>query len=184
MQQLILASSSPRRRELLAQIIPDFLIVPSDFAEVQAGASAAETALAFAEGKARDVFSRYPQNIVLGADTVVALDGRQLGKPVSKEDAARMLRALSGRTHAVYTGVCLLSCDYFLHDVVKTLVTFRVLTEETIRSYIRSGSPMDKAGAYGIQDGMLVSSYSGSYTNVVGLPVERVRSMLKEVHLC
>lgn len=184
MAKLILASNSPRRRELLATIVSGFEVIPSAFEEKAEGLTPEETASAFAEGKAREVFSRYPQYAVLGADTVVTLDGRLLGKPRSPEEAAETLRFLSGRTHAVYTGICLIGRSVFLRNVVKTDVTFRRLTPEVIARYVQSGSPMDKAGAYGIQDGMLVQSYEGSYTNVVGLPVEQVRAMLKEGGIC
>jgi septum formation protein len=167
MSRLILASNSPRRRELLAELVSEFDIVPSAFEEEAEGLSAYETALAFAAGKAEEVFSRYPSRVVLGADTVVALDGKILGKP-----------------HSVFTGVCLRGKDLLKKDVAETLVTFRPLTPKTIAEYVKSGSPMDKAGAYGIQDGILVRSYQGSYTNVVGLPLELVRTMLKEGGIC
>ncbi len=182
--KLILASNSPRRRELLARIIDDFEVIPSSFEETNGRISAYETALAFAEGKAREVFSRRPDDFVLGADTVVSLDGAILGKPKDGEEAAQMLRFLSGRTHSVFTGVCLIGKDFFKKDVVETLVTFRTLLPQEIALYVKSGSPLDKAGAYGIQDGTLVQSYKGSYTNVVGLPLETVRSFLKEGGIC
>lgn len=184
MAKLILASNSPRRRELLADVVSGFEVIPSAFEEKAEGFSAYDTVSAFAEGKAREVYSRYPDCMVLGADTVVSLDGKLLGKPRSPEEAAEMLRLLSGRTHSVYTGVCLIGRDVFLQNVVQTYVTFHRLTPELIARYVQSGSPMDKAGAYGIQDGMLVKSYEGSYTNVVGLPVETVRQMLKEGGIC
>lgn len=184
MPRLILASNSPRRRELLARIVSEFEVVPSAYEERAEGLSAYETARLFAEGKAREVFSRNPDCYVLGADTVVSHKGRILGKPQSPEEAAEMLRFLSGATHTVYTGVCLIGRDFLRKDVAQTSVTFRRLTPEGIAEYVKSGSPMDKAGAYGIQDGKLVKSYEGSYTNVVGLPVELVRSMLKEGGIC
>ena len=177
---LILASASPRRRELLQTICSDFTVAPSLYEERASGLSAQQTVLLFAEGKAREVLSRFPRALVLGADTVVSLDGRILGKPKSEEEAAEMLRALSGRTHEVFTGVCLAGEGFLRKEVVKTEVTFRTLDEKFIAAYVASGSPMDKAGGYGIQDGDLVASYKGSYSNVVGLPLERVRALLKE----
>ncbi len=176
---LILASNSPRRRELLKTITEDFTVEPSLYEERAGKLSAYDTVEKFARGKAAEVFSRFPHSLVLGADTVVSLEGRVLGKPKNSADAARMLRLLSGKTHAVYTGVCLISDDFEAYHVAKTAVTFHVLSEELIAKYIASGLPLDKAGAYGIQDGYaLVESIEGSYTNVVGLPVEEVRAML------
>ena len=128
--------------------------------------------LAQAQGKA-----------VLGADTVVALNGEILGKPKDEADAKRMLCALSGRAHEVYTGVCMLYPEggKTLVRADCTKVFFRALSDEFIEAYIKSGSPMDKAGAYGIQDGGLVEKIEGSFTNVVGLPVELCKEMLKEI---
>lgn len=122
MATLILASASPRRRELLAKIVTRFEVVPSAFEEKAEGLSAYETAAAFAEGKAREVFSRYPECVVLGADTVVLLDGKLLLKPRSFAEATQMLTALSGRTHSVFTGVCLVGRDLFLHKDRKSVV--------------------------------------------------------------
>lgn len=125
---------------------------------------------------------------VLGADTVVALDGRILGKPKDEEDAFEMLSALSGRVHEVFTGVCLLcpagdAKEKTALRCARTLVEFETLSEAFIRAYIASGSPMDKAGAYGIQDGGLVRRIEGSYSNVVGLPLELLGEMLKDLPL-
>jgi len=184
MTRLILASASPRRRQLLSEIVSSFDVVPSRYEECSDGISPADVALRFAEGKAREVFSRYSDCAVLGADTVVLAEGKIFGKPTSVQEAAEMLRFLSGRTHTVITGVCLIAGGVCIREQEETAVTFYSLTEEQIAAYIESGSPMDKAGAYGIQDGMLVKSYKGSYTNVVGLPVERVRRILEESGLC
>lgn len=179
--QLILASNSPRRRELLAEDHIDFTVVPSRYEEAGVGLSAIETVSRFSSGKAREVFSRFPDAVVLGADTVVALDGVVLGKPKSSEHAAEMLSMLSGRTHSVYTGVCLIGQGFCFEEVAETKVKFYDLSKETIESYVKSGLPLDKAGAYGIQDGYpLVESYAGSYTNVVGLPMELVRTLLRK----
>lgn len=178
---LVLASNSPRRREILAAEGFDFAVEPSSFEEIAPGLSAEETVRAFARGKAEDVFKRRGEDLVLGADTVVVLDGAIFGKPQDEEDAARMLRALSGRTHEVLTGVCLLKKGYRAERVVSTKVTFFELSDALITAYIREKRPLDKAGAYGIQDGFpLVRSYEGSYTNVVGLPAETVRAMIGE----
>ncbi len=184
-RRLILASASPRRRELLAELYPFFEVEPSAFEESAEGLSAPDTALCFAEGKAREVFSRFPDSIVLGADTVVSYGGEILGKPKTPPDAERILRMLSGKTHSVYTGVCLIGQGMFWKGVEETRVTFNELSEALIETYVKSGLPMDKAGAYGIQDGYpLVKEYQGSYSNVVGLPKELVRAFLKEGNIC
>lgn len=178
--KLILASASPRRRELLGEIA-EFSLQPSLFEEKAEGLSARDTAEYFAEGKAKEVFSRFPDCFVLGADTVVAFEGKILGKPKDKEEARKTLRLLSGRTHSVYTGVCLIGKGFCKVLSVETLVTFHELGEEMIEKYVESGLPLDKAGSYGIQDGYpLVKSYEGSYTNVVGLPQEEVRALIEE----
>lgn len=174
--KLLLASASPRRRELLAPLC-GFEIVISRFEE-RDGGSAEETVLKNARGKALEVLGRFPDCRVLGADTAVALDGVILGKPKDASDAERMLRFLSGKTHSVFTGVCLADRNGVLEKVVETKVTFKNLDENTIREYVKSGAPLDKAGAYGIQDGVAVESFEGSYSNVMGLPTEAVKEML------
>ena len=176
--KLILASVSPRRKELLAPL-REFEIQPSDFDETAEG-SAEEVVLFNARGKAGEVLSRFPDCMVLGADTVVALDGKILGKPKDAEDAKRMLTMLSGRVHSVFTGVCLIDKKGALEQVVETKVLFKTLSENFIEEYVLSGTPLDKAGAYGIQDGLVVDCYEGSYSNVMGLPIEAVEEMLKQ----
>ena len=185
MKKLILASASPRRRELLVQLDIPFEVIPSRYEEHAEGLPAREAVLRLAEGKAEEVFFRCPDCAVLGADTVVALDGTVLGKPHSEEDAVRTLRALSGRLHSVFTGVCLLSEGFRRVTAVESRVRFFPLSEELIERYVKSGLPMDKAGSYGIQDGYpLVEGYEGSYENIVGLPLEAVRALLKEGNIC
>ena len=186
--QWILASASPRRKELLAGLIDNFDIIPSLADENLEGEFTPEGLVkALAELKAKEVALR-PENMgkmVIGSDTVVAFDGKVLGKPKDEGGAFRMLKMLSGKAHAVYTGVCFArkDGDGYSADVraEKTEVYFEVLTDEWIMDYIRGGSPMDKAGAYGIQDGGLVRKIEGSYTNVVGFPVELVKEMMKDV---
>lgn len=174
--KLLLASASPRRRELLAPVCP-FEVEISRFEEHDMG-SAEETVLLNARGKALEVLARFPDCRVLGADTAVALNGVILGKPKDAEDAERMLRFLSGKTHSVFTGVCLADLGGVKERVVETKVTFKRLSKKTIEDYVLSGAPLDKAGAYGIQDGVAVKSYEGSYSNVMGLPMEAVEEML------
>ena len=178
---LILASASPRRHELLLAAGIDHVVRPSAVPEDRyRGEGAAEFVRRIAEAKARAVISA-PQDIVLAADTVVCLDEEIFGKPSSDEDAARMLRRLSGRDHQVYTGICILSGARRILDVSITKVSFLDLTEDDIQGYTRSGEPRDKAGAYAIQGlaSKFVRSIEGSYHNVVGLPVSLVYFHLK-----
>jgi septum formation protein len=145
-----------------------------------------ETPLAFAQRmareKARAVFARRPQDAVLGADTIVVVDGSVLGKPKDAEDAASMLRALAGRSHEVSTAVCLLGLGFEEIASETTIVTMTPISEAEIQSYVASGEPLDKAGAYAIQSGASrwVARIEGCYFNVVGLPVPRVYAMLRK----
>jgi len=183
---LILASSSPRRQELLRSAGIEFEVQPSYILEeILRGERPEEFARRAAREKATHVAaSSPPGSLVLGADTVVVIDGEALGKPADPEDAARMLRLLSGQTHQVHTGVCLVRApdrvEALKHET--TLVTFRELDEEEIRSYVESGEPMDKAGAYAVQGlaSKFVTRISGCYSNVVGLPVALVYDTLKK----
>ncbi len=183
----ILASASPRRRQLLGELIDEFEVIPSLADEDLQEASPRALVEKLAEKKASEVALR-PEcegAIVVGSDTVVAIGNEVLGKPVDETDAFRMLTALSGREHAVYTGVCFARAVdgklalYTRSD--RTAVHFNELSPKWIEDYIRGGSPMDKAGAYGIQDGGLVERIEGSYTNVVGFPTELVREMIEKI---
>lgn len=174
---LILASGSPRRRELLAQIGVAYMVNPSTYQEDSPGKKNPEKyVLAQALGKARDVAAKYPGQWVLGADTIVAIDGRMLGKPKNEKAAREMLAELSGRKHSVYTGVALVKDQKEYTKVVETKVWFRKLLAAEIDDYVASGEPLDKAGAYGIQGraAAFVDKINGSYTNVVGLPLSQV----------
>lgn len=180
---IILASNSPRRRELLAQIgIRDFQILSPDVDEaVESGLSPARMVEALSLRKARAAAGRAgAEDLILAADTVVALDGAVLGKPRSGDEAFAMLSALSGREHHVYTGVTVLLEGRAVTEHEQTAVTFRALEPGEIRGYIATGEPMDKAGAYGIQGlgALLVSGIRGDYCNVVGLPVFRLGRIL------
>lgn len=185
----ILASASPRRKELLAEILPDFEIIPSCANESVAEPLSPKALVEMlATRKAFEVADR-PENegkLVLGSDTVVAYGDEVLGKPKDEADAFRMLKMLSGKKHAVYTGVCILVCKDgkvgYETKSEKTDVYFNNLSDEWIWEYIRGGSPMDKAGAYGIQDGGLVAKIEGSYSNVVGLPIELCEKMIKKIN--
>jgi len=187
---LILASASPRRAELLRQVGIAFEVRVSDAPEDAGlpGAGPAEVAEAHARQKALAVAARAPGRLVLGADTVVVLDGRVLGKPESAGEAREMLHALSGREHEVITGVAialgagtrprLLALEH-----VSTRVRFRDLSDEQIETYVASGEPMDKAGAYGIQGrgALLVDEIEGCYFNVVGLPLSRTWEIIERL---
>lgn len=184
--EMILASASPRRARLLADLGLTFRIVPSAFNErhPKRPAEPARLAEALALGKAREVADRLGSGLVIGADTIVILDGLILEKPENAEDAHQMLRALSGKWHLVYTGIALVraeSADTRLSHAC-TRVKFRDLTETEIEAYVNSGDPMDKAGAYGIQGlgAILVEKIEGCYTNVVGLPLSRLVCMLRD----
>jgi septum formation protein len=180
---LVLASASPRRAELLRQLQPEFQIVPSDAEEIfDAHLSPQELCQMNAHRKARAVAKRIPDALVLGADTLVFLDGEIMGKPGDLADARRMLAQLQGRTHQVVTGVSLIHLRGHRARLfaASTDVTFRPLTAAQIGNYLSRMNPLDKAGAYAIQEhgDLIVSEISGSYSNVVGLPVERVGAEL------
>ena len=180
--ELILASASPRRRELLARFGVPFEIDPADGPEIPpAGADAAHTVTALSAAKAARTALRHPDGLVIGADTVVELDGAILGKPRDEDDAFRMLQALSGHEHRVYTGVTLIRGAARLSETEMTRVFFRKMTDAEIRAYIATGEPMDKAGAYGYQGvaGLFVERIDGDYFNVVGLPLCRLGRMLE-----
>lgn len=183
---LILASKSPRRRELLAQMgLTDFEIHPAVGEELaQPGLTPPELVQALALHKAREVAQTFAQSgdVVIGADTIVVLDGQVLGKPHNETHALEMLTALAGREHHVYTGVAVLQDGRELVQAEDTAVWFRDASEAELNRYIGTGEPMDKAGAYGIQGrgGLLVSRIEGDYTNVVGLPIVRLASMLAQ----
>ena len=180
--KLILASQSPRRRELLARMGLDFTVISPRIDEeaysdsdpaALVGTLSREKALAVA----RD---QDPETLVIAADTVVVLDGQALGKPGDEAEAAAMLSALSGRSHEVYTGVTVCQGDRADTEAECTQVTFRALTQGEIRHYVATGEPMDKAGSYGIQGfgSLLVEGIRGDYFNVVGMPVCRLGRML------
>ncbi len=179
----ILASASPRRAELLRQLEIDFPILPSDATEVYDGQlSPHELCQLNAHRKTRAIAKKHPDSLVLGADTLVFLEREIFGKPRDLADAHRMLLRLQGRTHQVITGVCLMHLRQHHERIfaISTDVTFRSLTETQIGDYLSKIKPLDKAGAYAIQDHgeLIVEKISGSYSNVVGLPLERLKAEL------
>jgi septum formation protein len=191
---LVLASASPRRQELLSNAGISFTVQPADIDETPLpGESARDCAQRLARLKALEVWRRRPGGVVLGADTVVVVDETMLGKPIDREDAARMLRMLSGRVHLVITGVCVVkaAASFDLPGASEvtaeiktasetTLVTMNEISEEEIQAYIATGEPMDKAGAYAIQGiaSRWIPRIEGDYSNVVGLPVPLVYRMV------
>ena len=185
MKPLVLASGSPRRRELLGQMgITEFEVLPAQGEEsARAKLMPGDLVQHLALQKAREVFSLRPDCTVIGADTVVVLDGAVLGKPKDEADAVRMLSALSGRSHEVYTGVAVLSGEQVLTHAECTRVDFRPLSAEEIRAYVATGEPLDKAGAYGIQGKacVFIRGIRGDYYNVVGLPVCALHEMLSSL---
>ncbi|MBQ8786449.1 MAG: septum formation inhibitor Maf [Oscillospiraceae bacterium] len=179
---VILASASPRRQELLKYITAEFQVVPADVDEtVPAEVPSEEAAEFLAARKAVHIAAMYPDSVVIGSDTVVIADGEILGKPVNEADAERMLRKLSGKVHRVVTGVCLACGKRTFSFSQATDVKFYPLTEEEIRDYIATGDPMDKAGAYGIQSEgcVLIEKIDGDFFTVMGLPVARLKRVLK-----
>jgi septum formation protein len=180
---LILASASPRRAELLRNAGVTFAVDPAHVPEQTfEGESPMHYAQRLARDKAVAVSGRHPRDAVLGADTVVVIDEQLLEKPADTDDAARMLRLLSGRTHEVITGVCLVAPGFERTEAEVTRVTFSEISDDEIAAYIKTSEPMDKAGAYGIQGiaSRWVMSITGDYFNVVGLPVARVYRLLRE----
>ena len=182
---IVLASQSPRRRELLERLgLPFRTLVPDIDERMDRPLPPAELVAVISAEKARAAQALAgPEAIVIAADTVVALDGAVLGKPAGGADAARMLSALAGRTHHVYTGLTVLRGERVRTVSEETAVTFRPLTEREIAAYVRTGEPLDKAGAYGIQGygALLVEGIQGDYYNVMGLPVCRLGLLLGEL---
>ena len=182
--KLILASGSPRRAELLEKMGLTFQVEPSNTDEIlEPGLTPQQEVVHLSLGKAKAVAAGHSEPaVVLSADTVVELDGKILGKPHSEAEAAEMLRALSGRSHRVLTGVTVMGPEGTMTHCEETEVYFRTLTEEEIQWYVGTGEPMDKAGAYGIQGyaAMFIEKIHGDYYNVMGLPVCRVGLMLRQ----
>jgi septum formation protein len=179
---VVLASASPRRHELLQLLIEDFKI---DSCEVDESPFAGETpaclVLRLAEAKARAIQQKQLGFIVVGADTIVVCDGRIMGKPGSKEEAREMLQQIRGKTHEVFTGLCVLSPTHCLKELARSEVTFNWMSESEINEYLESGEPFDKAGAYAIQGfaSRYIQGIKGCYFNVVGLPIALLYNMLQ-----
>ena len=181
---LILASGSPRRRELMSLITPDYTVITSDVDETKIAAdSPAHLAKALATAKARAVAEEHPDDIVCGFDTVVECEGEVFGKPKDEAEAKDMLRRLSGRTHQVITGVTLVTAGKKKTFATVSEVTFDELSDEEIAYYVAHYRPLDKAGAYGIQEWIgyaAIERIDGSFFNVMGLPIQRVYTELNQ----
>ena len=181
--KLILASNSPRRRELLSKLDYPFEVIPSNCEEITTATKPTDVVQELAKLKASEVFASHRDSVVIGCDTVVDFDGVIFGKPNSRADASRMLHALSNNTHFVHTGVCILSPvgEWLFCDSTK--VVFRNLSDREIDEYVSSGEADGKAGAYGIQDdSRFAASYEGDFDNVVGLPTYRVEQILNKIY--
>ena len=179
---VILASSSPRRMEILADMGVKYEVIPANIDE-----SEIKSRFPFllveklAKAKAEHIACEHRSDTVIAADTIVVLDGKVYGKPHDRPRAFEMIKSLNGRTHVVYTGVCVTCKGRKKVFCVKSLVTFKRLTDEQIYAYIDDCKPFDKAGAYGIQDKRIVKKYSGSYSNIMGLPKEKLGDILVRV---
>ena len=189
MLKIVLASQSPRRKKLLNQLGLSFDVIPSTFEEIITSTIPTEVVTDLALQKAVEVAQRCEESLIIGADTIVVLDDHILGKPESKEEAEQMLSRLSSRTHKVYTGVAFVKTSnkgtieekYSFFE--ETSVEFSELETEEIQAYVKTGSPMDKAGSYGIQDdwgAVFVKRIEGDYYNVVGFPLNRFYNELKQ----
>ena len=181
----VLASKSPRRKELMKLISSDYLIATEDIDEEKSYVlSPIDAVKDIAKRKGEEVYKSYQDDLVISADTIVVIDDEIIGKPKDEKDAYNILKKLSDRTHYVYTAFALFYKGQVLVDLVSTSVTFNKLSDELIYSYIESKSPMDKAGGYGIQDNKkypIIKNIIGSYDNVVGFPVKEIKERINEL---
>lgn len=173
--KIILASGSPRRKEILEKMGVEFEVIPSGYEEdMTLPLSPEELVKKLAHGKAEEVARKFPEAIIIGADTIVVSDGKVLGKPHTKEAAVKMLTELSGKTHGLVTGLAIIhfAGKCVIREAVPAKISFKILTAETIREYVETGEPLDKAGAYAVQGlgGKLIEKIEGDYWSVVGLP--------------
>ena len=183
--EIVLASASPRRRELLSLITEHFTVCPADADETLRDAPLGEEVTRLSRLKAEAVQAQYPNAVCIGSDTMVTIDGLRLGKPKDADEAASMLRRLRGRTHEVLTGLAVLTPDGGAHTLhTCTRVTFRDFAEDELAAYLATGEPLDKAGAYGIQghSALLIKGIEGDYYSVMGLPVAPLYTILCDIH--
>ena len=181
----VLASKSPRRKDLMKFISSDFLIATEDIDEESSyNLSPIEAVKDIAKRKGEAVYKDYPDDLVISADTIVVIDNKIIGKPINKEEAHYFLSLLSDKKHYVHTGFAIHYKNKIIVDVVTTEVICNKLSEKLINDYIESGSPLDKAGAYGIQDNdkfPIVKEIKGSYSNVIGFPYEEIKKKIEEI---
>ncbi len=183
--KIVLASQSPRRVELLKELFPNFKVEPSFIDEVFVyGLRPEDNARQLARAKAEHIAPKYPDCWVIGADTIVTLDHELLGKPEDEKDAKRILKKLSGREHLVITGISVVGPEKTIDKPVISKVKIKSLTDQEIEDYIATGEPMDKAGAYAIQEkgSFMVRSFSGSKNNIIGLPLDELKILLKKTY--
>ena len=183
---VILASASPRRKKLMKELVPSFTIIVPEIDEslsFKKHSDVKDIVSDIARRKCQKISKDHPHDLVIAADTVVVIDNEIIGKPKDEKDAYRILKTLSNNKHFVYTGYAIKQGDKFINKVAKTTVEFNDLSEQIIKDYIASGSPKDKAGAYGYQDNQdfaLVKKIHGSKANVIGFPVEMIKRDLKK----
>ena len=179
--QVILASKSPRRQELLKEIFPEFDVLPQDVDETINENDPRKMVEELSLKKLNDLDKVYKDALIISSDTIVWLNGKVYGKPHTIENAIKTLKALSGSTHYVYTGVCVAYKGERHVFVDESRIRFRDVKDDEIKAYVYEKMPLDKAGAYGIQDGDMVQDYEGSYSNIMGLPVEKLKDELKKI---
>ena len=181
----VLASQSPRRKELMKKISSSFLVDPSNVEEnIPEGLTPVQVVKYLAEIKGKEVKSRHQDDLVISADTIVVFNDQIIGKPVNKEDAKRILQILSDNTHEVYTAYHIFYQDQEIDNAVRSVVAFNRLEDSLIDKYIESGSPLDKAGAYGIQDNKkfhIIKKLTGSKDNVIGFPVKEIKKSIRAI---
>lgn len=181
-KRVILASGSPRRKDILADMGVEFVVVPSSVDEDKIHSPFAQILVKkLARAKARDVFKSHKQDVVVAADTIVVKGAKELGKPKNRQDAINVISRLSGKWHVVYTGVCVVSDGIEMVFCDASKVKFKHLSTKEIEDYVDTYKPFDKAGAYGIQDGVVVEKYIGSYSNILGLPKTKLAAVLAQV---
>ena len=182
---IILASGSPRREELLKKICAEFLIEVCDVEEIKSADSPKNLAIANAKLKAETVAKNFPQDVVIGADTIVVFEGKIFGKPEGERGAFEMLKTLSGKRHEVITGLAIVTGGKTFTDFEVTEVFFGEMTDEDILKYVATGEPLDKSGSYALQGGtaQFIEKINGDWSNVVGLPLYRLRLLAKDANI-
>jgi len=180
--QIILASKSPRRKEILSKCNIEFICIPSDIDEtINPNNDLKEEVINLSYRKAKSILNEYPDSLVIGSDTMVVIDNKVLGKPSDREDAFKMIKSLQGKTHQVLTGLCFISQNKVYKDVSVSNVTFKEMSDEEINNYLDLNEYQDKAGSYGIQGyaGRYITNIDGDFYAIMGLPLNKVYTQLK-----